>query len=167
MDPVRQRTAGREGDAVKILFLDFDGVLNSHVFAIRVPNQGVLDLDPETVVLLQEIVDRTGCDIVVSSTWRKHMKRTQLCDVLRKHGFKGRIVVVTPEIPGALRGNEIQRWLDTAGVLRRFNVETFVILDDDSDMAHLKHQLVRTSFTHGLQREHVEAVVAMFGEVKP
>ena len=39
--------------------------------------------------------------------------------------------------------------------------DVFVILDDDSDMAHLMPRLVRTSFDAGLTWEHANAAIAM------
>jgi hypothetical protein len=51
---------------MKLLFLDIDGVLNSHD---QHPN-GYCGIHPEKVMLLNGIVEKTNCKIVISSAWR-------------------------------------------------------------------------------------------------
>ena len=51
------------------------------------------------------------------------------------------------------RGTEIQAWLDA---WRGEPVESFVILDDEGDMAHLLPRLVQTGWSTGLLHEHVQ-----------
>lgn len=149
---------------MKVIFLDFDGVLNSHKWIGA--NQHLFetdrlfmhrDVDPEAVERLNRIVDATGAEVVVSSTWRRMNSRGMLQFILRKHGFNGFVKDVTP-ILGTRRGFEIQQWLDEHGP-----VESFTIIDDDSDMEHLMDKLVKTSFDDGLQDRHVEQAIAMLG----
>jgi HAD domain in Swiss Army Knife RNA repair proteins len=155
----------------RVVFLDFDGVLNHEAF-YRAKGPGVLGLDPTRVALVNEIVARTGAHVVVSSTWRMGTTLSSLRDTLGSVGFTGRVIGKTPDLSaqwkeGSLvmaakeRGDEIQAWIDG---FRRHPVASFVILDDDGDMAHLKHRLVRTTFAEGLTREHVERAVEMLGK---
>lgn len=60
----------------KIIFLDIDGVLNSadHLDHTKHCN-GYSDISPKKVKLLKKIVDRTGAEIVLSSTWRDLEKK--------------------------------------------------------------------------------------------
>ena len=154
---------------MKIIFQDFDGVLNSHKWIGA--NQHLFkaqqlfmhtDVDPEAVARLQRIVDATGAKVVVSSTWRLFNSLASLRATLAKAGFDGEVIGKTPQLGGP-RGLEIQEWLNNNGP-----IESFVILDDDSDMVHLKNKLVQTSFDDGLQDEHVEAAIKLLGvtEVK-
>ena len=155
----------------KLLFLDFDGVINSHEFmqSNRCGEEvgGVVGIDPEAVERVNRIIKETGAEVVVSSTWRIRRTRTQLCDILVAHGFKGIVRGMTPHIPATksgvengTRGLEIQAWIDTApnyGI----TVKAFVILDDDSDMNHLMDRLIKTSMASGLLDEHVERAIEM------
>lgn len=50
------------------IFLDIDGVLNCDTTKERC--HGMLGIDPEKVLLLKHIVDETGAQIVLSSTWK-------------------------------------------------------------------------------------------------
>ncbi|MBQ8991512.1 MAG: hypothetical protein IJ084_05870 [Prevotella sp.] len=61
----------------KYLFLDFDGVLNTGNFQKRMKEEGIdaydeygPAFDPQAVDYLRQIIERTGCKVVVSSTWR-------------------------------------------------------------------------------------------------
>jgi hypothetical protein len=141
----------------KVLFLDIDGVCNSAEFmqSNRNPNiGGMLGLDPFAVVLVKMIIQDTGCDVVLSSTWRLNEWSR---NIVRKDVVE--FVDVTPafsafrydDLP---RGNEIQDWLD-----RHPEVTQYAILDDDSDM--LESQMpnfFQTTWAHGITREIAAAV---------
>ena len=65
-----------EVDMRKIIFLDIDGVLNSMDYFEQTKDcKGYTEINPEKVKLLKEIVDRTGAEIVLSSTWRDLEKK--------------------------------------------------------------------------------------------
>jgi len=147
---------------MKIVFLDFDGVLNSWAFFEMTKGaraeEGITDLerwvrkvDPAAVAELDRICTTAGADVVVSSTWRQLHALADLRQILERRGFTGRIIGKTPRLPphgvrSCPRGLEIQEWLDAT----RRPVESFVILDDDNDMEHLIDRLVLTSFRTGL-----------------
>ncbi len=149
---------------MKVIFLDVDGVLNHRgSFASGMPG-GSKRIAPECVAVLNSIIERTGADIVVSSTWRGDPNYVR---VLRDAGVRGRIIGRTPDsarkIEGTVlfsscRGEEIQQWITENGV------DQFVILDDDSDMAHLLPRLVQTSFDGGLTPDHADRAVGMLND---
>lgn len=140
----------------KVLFLDVDGVLNR----CGKSNQG---LETDKVELLAQIVRKANPAIVVSSTWRIHERQmNRLKTVLKSIGAN--FIGVTPwhndKTEGGLymakaRGNEIQEWMDENGTPERF-----VILDDDSDMLHLKPRLIKTESFVGLTEEIAKLAIA-------
>lgn len=70
----------------------------------------------------------------------------------------------TPRVFGGARGLEIDDWLSKnlyAGETR------FVILDDESDMAHLIDHLVQTNMETGLTEAHADAATKMLNESRP
>lgn len=156
---------------MKVIFLDFDGVLNSEVFFKASGNRYLPEtLDRAAVTRLNAMIARTGAKVVVSSTWRLGYSLEQLRDILGRHGFAGEVIGVTPEIRGvdedgisvtrpSARGLEIQRWIDDQPA----PPETLVILDDEADMEHLGNRLIRTQFDTGLRDDHVETAVALLG----
>lgn len=141
---------------MRLCFLDVDGALNSHDWWRRRPSdedRPMNDLDPDACARLQRWCDEHDVDIVVSSTWRLLHKRTALCDMFRVKGLTRRVWGVTPALPetGKVRGDEIALWLSrTASMRLPEPVTGIVILDDDSDMAHLAPWHVKTHYDRGL-----------------
>lgn len=153
---------------MKVLFLDIDGVLNSHDFWKRCQELGIVPddkVDPLAVERLNRLVDATGAKIVVSSTWRLpyvwSKKLSSLIGRIQKLGITGEIIGMTPDHCKAYgRGGEIQAWMDHCDE----EIESFVILDDDSDMDHLMGYLVQTKMTDGLQDHHVETAIQILNK---
>lgn len=166
---------------MKVLFLDFDGVLNHQQFLIDAARENseypmtnldrwVSMLDPAAVARLNEVVERTNCAVVVSSSWRIGSSRPELQHMLEVRGFRWSLLGCTPSCrtkENPHRGYEIQRWIDDWNEQHPDDTVTdadIAIIDDDSDMDHLLHRLVHTGFTVGLQDEHVDALVSLLGE---
>ena len=147
----------------KIIFLDFDGVLNStHYFENRHfrPDIDVNNtLDPKAGQLLQELLDvDPAIKLVISSAWRIRNSLDTLKMYLNEVGIDtSKVIGVTPVLNSNERGDDVQAWLD----IHQDQVETFVILDDDSDMAHLKDKLVQTDSAIGLTLNDIEKIREM------
>lgn len=147
-----------------VLFLDIDGVLNSHHFLYTLPRRADyserrgnewMEIDPTAVARLNTILARTGAKIVVSSSWRHGRTVEWLQETLVKAGFVGEVIDVTADYITGRRGDEIQDWL-----YEHPEVTHSVAVDDDADDSdYMKANLVKTSFKTGLLDEHVERVV--------
>lgn len=122
---------------MKVIFLDFDGVITSP--------DSKWKIDMHKIKIINDICDKTGAKIVVSSTWRmgycddvsvfhehlkqyfiKHNYLDKFKDTFDK--FISNIIGMTECIDG-LRGNEIKSYMN-----EHPEVENYVIIDDDSDM---------------------------------
>lgn len=147
--------------SIKVIFLDFDGVLCNHEsiakgYGLRTsPEQDPYGPHADCVTALNRIIERTGALIVVSSTWR-HSGAANMRGTLERWGVRGTVVGITPRLPGKVRGAEIAEWLET---YTRYPVESFVILDDDSDMGQLRHRLVKTDNVIGLTEADAERAI--------
>ncbi len=131
----------------KIIFLDADGVMNG----IRNwPLTGAPRwwIDPKAVTRLNNLTKRSGAKLVISSTWRRFW---DVPSILKRAGVVAPVVGETPYLPGRERGIEIRAWLS-----QHPDVESYVILDDDSDMGELVDHLVLTDWDLGIQDKHVE-----------
>ena len=156
---------------VKVVFLDFDGVLNSLEFFQRAPG-GLDRLDPAAVARLNRLLAASQAKVVVSSSWRVGRTKAELRDLLEKVGFQGSIVGCTPDLSSVIRfsdyevvrAREVRTWLESSIV----PVTQFVILDDarleDDEIAE---HLVRTSFELGLQDSHVGEALAILKRARP
>ena len=70
----------------KLMFVDVDGVLNNR--ATLSAGTSCWLLDPNCLLLLKDIVDKTGAKIVISSTWRCFEKGlVTLKQHFRKHNI--------------------------------------------------------------------------------
>lgn len=154
---------------MKIIFLDIDGVLNSVDSMKRAGKHSFNDNpDPEHIKWLNLIIKKTDAKIVISSTWRKGCSHLYLWRLLDLLGFKGSIIGSTPDT-GDIRGNEIRCWIDRYMNGRDWRVkledhengpiESFVILDDDSDLGELLPFLVKCKNERGLnEAEALKAI---------
>lgn len=154
---------------MKVLFLDFDGVLNSAqevIYHRKGKNDGIIDLEtfcPIACSNLQALLARmSDLKIVISSTWRFRGK-DGCAEILNLNGIDGsRVIDITPRKPieGAKgRGDYIQAWLD-----KHPEVTQFAIIDDDSDMCHLMDHFFKIDNFHGLQLRTVQEILKYFGE---
>jgi len=169
---------------MKIVFLDIDGVLATikscgqggkqfPEFDARGtfwPHVGFHALAPDCVANLNKIIAATGASIVVSSTWRMGDEEDfwDLAQYLQQSGVNGEILGRTPNLKRyrrhrVERGDEIQAWIN----LYKKPIESFVILDDESDMAHLKCKLVQSKggwFEKGLEEHHADEAIAILSQ---
>lgn len=166
---------------MKVVFLDFDGVLNGlELNEPPSPLHPHLHLNPLLVGRLSRIIARTGAKVVLSTSWRtrhhhegappEHMPLDQLCEALRIAGLVGEVIGVTPDLARQdtigrtgdtlwrcpPRSKEIRAWLEGKAV------ESFVVLDDDRG-AEIAGAFVNTSGRTGLTDADVEAAVRILG----
>ena len=163
----------------KILFLDIDGVLNTErqhdrcveTGAAYVDNFGY-DFDPVAVANLKKIVDETGADIVISSSW-KFWGLSTMQKLWDSRGLPGKILDVTPnnvsdelllsvdlsrmDMPAG-KGSEIKEWLSASGQ----NVIHYAILDDVPDMLpEQQSHFVQTDPRIGITQDDVNKVISI------
>lgn len=147
---------------MKVIFLDIDGVLNCASTQRRL--RGSPFVDEDKLLLLKDLVEKTGAELVLSSTWRLGLlypdvaafaaDADALVEEFHKYGLS--LYDSTPRLSDKQRGHEIAAWLE-----KNPDVDKFIILDDDSDMAHLKEHLVQTSWLAGLQPSHIEKAMKL------
>jgi len=151
----------------RVVFLDFDGVLNSRGFfdGMGLDERSVDDLrrrlDPLLVARVQRLCAMSGACVVVSSSWRLRCKLPRLKRALAERGLEARVVGTTPCVPGAARGAEVARWLE------RHPVDGIVVLDDEEDMEGLSPWLVRTRFLTGITDDDVRLAAEVLRRPAP
>ena len=105
----------------KVIFVDIDGVLNCR----RTPNPRKLPyvVDPILFDRLMSVVERTGAEIVLSSTWRYDP-----AGLFSAKYWGIPFTDVIPDLPDRPRRDEILAWLDAHTTVTRF-----AVLDDEDD----------------------------------
>ena len=149
--------------AQPVLFLDIDGVLNSGAYYKGLTDKGegaesaVDHLDPAAIVHLNRLVAATGCEVVVSSTWRIKHELPRLWRMLRSRGYTGpHLIRKTPNFDGMMRQQEIAHWRQEHG-----KPAIYAILDDDPDADDQSGRFVKTTFDEGLTSELADRVIAL------
>lgn len=129
---------------MKLLFLDIDGVLDSETF-----HHGPKDkqgfpfdrLDIKCLRRIEKIVANTGCQVVISSTWRETWGISDFNDLFKKFNCNIEIYALNPVHRESYknRGSEIYEYIkNNESILNKkwYEFNDYVILDDDCDMLY-------------------------------
>jgi len=179
---------------MKVIFLDFDGVINCQKtyddYIYRVKNNLPLDsfqakagpnliIDEEKVKILGKIVKLTGAKIVLSSTHRadfkdgleniQFAKSEAILDLFNKYNID--IVGITPidtKNIATCREEQIKAYLND-----HKEVDSFCVIDDDTDdLQTLKQFLIETKFDKnelddgGLCQRHIGEAIKILNKKK-
>ena len=158
---------------MKVLFLDIDGVLNSldwYKNRKHICNRDwINEFDPAAVKRLIYIIEKTGVELVLSSTWRRFHTLDEISSYLsnvsdkNQDWWRRKFIGITPKIykniyEPILRGNEINTWLTTYTTKKP--VRKYVIVDDDSDMLEeQKPYFIKINHDFGLTDNDVELII--------
>ena len=159
----------------KVIFLDIDGVLNTGWWYSQMDGNTPKDkygyaFDPRSVANLKKIVDETGAEIVISSSW-KSFGLSELEDMWQERGLPGKLIGITPNSVTdemllnadldhmeifSIRGMEIKEWLDKHGK----KVSHYVIIDDmDNFLPEQKSHFVQTDPEVGITEEDANMAI--------
>lgn len=179
MNDVEEACSVKLSKEDKLVFLDFDGVLNSSEFAAHqyqndesAQDSMGLDLfDPKTVECMNRIVDATGAKIIVTSSWR-YLGLTKLQKLWKERGLHGEIIGMTSlhvvdelilekgmewlerEMNGSPRSEEIAHWLKSYDMNANY-----VILDDLPMPEDLQPYAIQVNPKFGLSDLHVKQAI--------
>lgn len=115
-----------------VIFLDFDGVLNTEQYQAKLATEGKPTkdewgplFDPHSVDNLRSIIEVTDAEIVISSSWRYLFRLGSLRMMWEVRELPGEIRGTLPCGTTCLsRGEEIECWLESNGH------PDYVIIDD-------------------------------------
>ncbi len=146
---------------MKVIFLDFDGVLNSERY-VKEHGPTRMTIDPARMVLLKKLINATDAKVVLSTSWRRHWSLvSEQCDkigqeinaLFRKNGIE-----IYDKIPECSykREKEIEKWLEDYP-----QVKNFVVLDDlFLSSPKLKGRCVKTAATkNGIEESDVKKAI--------
>lgn len=115
----------------KILFLDIDGVMVP--YGKNVSTDGLYDhtpFDRDCTKILNAVIDKTDCEIIISSTWKHFFDLRQIQEIFTWNGVKKTPSGFTPnynenlaanEEPDTIKCKEILEWLSKFNPEGRFN----------------------------------------------
>ena len=117
---------------MKIIFLDFDGVMDTIYYdelltrdhKPRFDSFGMV-FDPYCIENLGKIIKQTDARIVVSSSWKDFMTYKEILKMWKHRKLPGIVIGTTPSFEYIKRGYEIDNWLEECGEECQY-----VIIDD-------------------------------------
>jgi hypothetical protein len=160
---------------MKVIFLDFDGVLNSEQYE-QGPDYmsptglpfGESRIDPKCIQRVNHLIDSTGAKVVLSTAWRHMWSRDEIVDMLEKRGFKhaSSVLDILPSLNDS-RGEEVKQWLGQSEEGARIGgegVDGYVILDDvpEFDGEQMQH-FIQTNPDVGLTDQDVRRAISILG----
>lgn len=165
----------------KIVFLDFDGVLNTEYYQGWLCYRGKpwkdeygAIFDPVAVAQLKRIIDATNADIVIESSW-KQLGLTAMLELWDVRHLPGRVIDITPSSVSDswLRAANLvesgleMRYCKGAGIAfwlsNNVAQETrYVIIDDEYVIldAQLPHFILTNPF-EGITKEQADTAISI------
>lgn len=163
---------------MKVIFLDFDGVVNTEVYIASVADfckrteqnfdrihdrYGML-FDPIAVTMLSCIIEQTGAKIVVSSSWRLS-GLDKMKQMWQDRKLPGEVIDITPSFlqerkTTLCRGEEVQAWIEKWKSENPGEEFFYVALDDDTDLLPLcEGHFVQTDACYGITRKDAKKCI--------
>jgi hypothetical protein len=151
----------------KVLFLDFDGVLNPYLYSNHLTKMWKYKPDivksrdqfgdyfaPWCVDELAHLVRFTGCELVISSTWRVYMDVKHMWEFRR---LPGTVIGQTPQLL-LERGLEVKAWCEENGT-----PDKFAIIDDIDEFTNAwgGDHFVQTVDKYGWTRKETERLIEL------
>ncbi len=146
---------------MKVLFLDHDGVIClAAQWGSRFKNKEGLDsvfdrFDPKAIRILNEIIEKTDCEIVISSDWRFHATLAQMQELYRIRGIKKvpfdytRDSTFSPGFGKYEEPNETRSWEILDWVKAHPEITNWVAVDDLDMSEHFGS--ISGNYTFGLK----------------
>lgn len=164
----------------KVIFLDIDGVLNTGRWYSKMDRNTPKDkygyaFDPNAVANLKKIIDETGAEIVISSSW-KSFGLSELEEMWQDRVLPGKLIGITPNTVSdemllnadldhmelfSIRGMEIKEWLSKKGISH------YVIIDDmDNMLQEQKSHFVQTNPEVGITEENAVQAISILNHLQ-
>ena len=168
----------------KIIFLDFDGVLNTENYNLVLKRKGKICqdeygalFDPNAVKQLKRIIDATNADIVVESSWKYH-GLDAMKELWEVRNLPGRVIDITPSsvsdeylsnvnldnLDASMlhcKGLEISSWLSEKG---QSNTRYVIIDDEYVVLESQSSNFILTNPYEGITEEQANKIISILNE---
>ena len=142
---------------MRIIFLDFDGVLNSNRFFIESNHHPDFFLEDSKMELLKQIVDATDAKIVLSTSWREVWDTDLVIAKKLREYFSSYHL----DVYGCTGSIDFDRYLEIKDWIIKHNIESYCVLDDiTGPWYELEDHVIITNTTgDGLTKDHVKKAI--------
>lgn len=151
-----------DNESIKVVFLDFDGVLNSKRYFETHSSVGMA-IDSTRLVLLKQIIDATDAKIVLSTSWRQHWQKDscEYNEIDKVFEEAGLTVYDKTPWKNNNRYDEISEWLSS-----NQNVKNYVVLDDEpfEKGIFINHFILTSRLRDGLDEDDVKKAIFILND---
>lgn len=161
---------------MKALFLDHDGVIClSSEWGSRFKNKEGLDsvfdrFNDKAIKVLNQIIEETDCEIVISSDWRFHATLAQMQDLYAIRGIKKVPIAYTRNdldwklFKDVHPGNELEitRCLEIEDWIKEHPEITHWVAVDDMDLSRLDHFVQTPRSSEGIKQSGIKEKIIKF-----
>ena len=142
---------------MKVIFLDFDGVLNNNSYFLNSKEKAPFFLQDEKMILLKQIVDTTNAKIVLSTSWREIWNSDLDISLKLKDYFNS----FDLSVYDVTKNTNYNRPLEISTWLKENNVNSYVILDDIANpwYEHVNNVVVTNKEFNGLSQDDVNKAI--------
>lgn len=180
---------------MKVIFLDIDGVLNTERKVKEVYDNDNLDshdefgrlFDENSLYWLNKIIDETGAEIVISSSWRndglgtlRKMWRKRFGEYYHDYGISNNPYKYFDKITDTTFSLTTSNYKEQKNLIRQLSeedawkrgwqidiylrthpeIENFVIIDDDNDMLNCQQKyFINAKDPNGIEEEHYKKAI--------
>ena len=116
------------------------------------------DFDKKAIKILNEIIEETGCEIVVSSDWKLHATLEELGDYYESQGIIKRPIATTPNIQNCKVHGNLFIWSPRWDLEQTRTIEIRQYLHDHPEVTHWVSvddlNMGKTGMYYGMSFEH-------------
>lgn len=145
----------------KIIFLDFDGVLNKHDVTSVNDDRAIL---PECIAEINHILGSTFAQIVIISNWAQIFTFEQLSDRLYKKGLLENAILDSIKVKELNSNGNLVNGLEKDKFINDYindnKIENYVIIDDNINSTILDEtKIVKTGTFVGITKEDSQKAI--------
>jgi len=146
-----------DGKMCKYIYLEFDGVLNTEQYQADLAVAGMSGkdkygplFDPDTVRQLNRLIETTGADIIVTSSWRYVYDKNTLYEMWAERGLPDTRVVILDRKFEGISKDKHQKYVP------------YVYIDDEYKCSDSEREfLIQTDPVKGLSASDVDRAIAI------
>jgi hypothetical protein len=161
----------------KIIFLDIDGVLATHLqfmmnrtkFRKKNPEADKLRIpypfDADCVKIFNEIIEETDADIVLTSDWKHHWDLDEIDKIFKYNQVVKSPFTFTENDIKSFGNITLNRAWEIDLYIKTNNVDNFVVIDDlwvDKYMKFSEDRIVRTKDSEGLKQSGIKEKILKY-----
>jgi len=150
----------------KVMFLDIDGPLATNDCFAKTEYKFGINIykwNPKCVNVLNEIIEETGLEIILSSDWRKYFDLKNLDEIFKWNNVIKSPIAVTDQYKYKLSSSgDIDRVYQIDRFLKNNSIKNWVAVDDMDLKSDIVTNFVQVEGEEGISAEGIKEKLILF-----